>query len=53
MGRGLRTAWDKEGLNFYDFLFEINDYLKDHSKKRIKILTEEGHEVIIKEEIDF
>ena len=53
MGRGLRTAWDKSGLNFYDFLFEINDYLKDHSKKRIKILTDEGHEVIVKDEIDF
>lgn len=52
MGRGLRTAEDKEGLNYYDFLFEINDYLEDHSKKRIKILQEEGHEVTIKE-IDF
>lgn len=52
MGRGLRTAEDKEGLNYYDFVFEINDYLEDHSKKRIKILTEEGHE-IIRKEIDF
>jgi len=52
MGRGLRTADDKEDLNYYDFLFEINDYLQDHSKKRIKILTDEGHEVKIKE-IDF
>lgn len=53
MGRGLRTASDKEGLNYYDFLFEINDYLEEHSRKRIKILTEEGHEVVVKEEIDF
>jgi superfamily II DNA or RNA helicase len=52
MGRGLRTAEDKEGLNYYDFLFKINDYLEDHSEKRIKILKEEGHEVII-QEIDF
>lgn len=52
MGRGLRTADDKTRLNYYDFVFEINDYLEGHSNKRIKILTEEGHEVIRKE-IDF
>lgn len=52
MGRGLRTAEDKEGLNYYDFLFEINDYLQDHSNKRIKILRDEGHKVEVKE-IDF
>lgn len=52
MGRGLRTASDKEGLNYYDFLFKINDYLEDHSNKRIKILTDEGHKVSIKE-VDF
>ena len=53
MGRGLRTAWDKFGLNYFDFLFEINDYLEEHSKKRMKILSDEGHDVIIKDEIDF
>lgn len=52
MGRGLRTAKDKETLNYFDFLFKINDYLQDHSEKRIKILKEEGHNVEIKE-IDF
>jgi superfamily II DNA or RNA helicase len=52
MGRGLRTAEDKDDLNYYDFLFEINDYLEDHSKKRMKILKTEGHDVEIKE-IDF
>lgn len=52
MGRGLRTADDKERLNYYDFLFEINDYLEDHSNKRIEILKKEGHELEIKE-IDF
>lgn len=52
MGRGLRTAEDKDGLNYYDFLFEINDYLEGHSKKRIKILEQEGHKIFIKE-IDF
>lgn len=52
MGRGLRTANDKEELNYYDFIFEINDYLKDHSMKRIKILQDEGHEIKITE-VDF
>lgn len=52
MGRGLRTADDKERLNYFDFLFEINDYLEDHSKKRIEILKKEGHDLEIKE-IDF
>lgn len=52
MGRGLRTAKDKEGLNYYDFIFEINDYLEEHSNKRIKILKQEGHNIEIKE-IDF
>lgn len=53
MGRGLRTAKDKDILNYYDFIFKINDYLLTHSNKRIKILKKEGHEVVIKEEIDF
>lgn len=52
MGRGLRTAWDKSRLNFYDFIFDINDYLKGHSLKRIDILRKEGHDIEIKE-IDF
>jgi len=53
MGRGLRTAGDKDILNYYDFIFLINDYLLKHSKKRIRILKKEGHEVIIKDKIDF
>lgn len=53
MGRGLRTAKDKAILNYYDFLFEINPYLDDHSLQRVKILNKEKHEVIIKEDIDF
>lgn len=53
MGRGLRTAEDKSRLNYYDFIFNINDYLYDHSMKRIKILEKEGHEVIVKDEVDF
>ena len=52
MGRGLRTASDKERLNYYDFMFEINPYLTDHSEKRIDILRKEGHELEIRE-IDF
>ena len=53
MGRGLRTASDKNELNYYDFIFNINPYLLNHSKKRIKILKKQGHEVEIKKEIDF
>jgi superfamily II DNA or RNA helicase len=52
MGRGLRTASDKERLNYYDFVFEINPYLLEHSNKRINILRKEGHDVEIRE-IDF
>ena len=53
MGRGLRTADDKEILQYYDFIFNINDYLLEHSRKRIRILTKEGHDVTTKEKIDF
>lgn len=49
MGRGLRTANDKEILNYYDFIFNINKYLKQHSEKRIKILKKEGHDIKIEE----
>ena len=52
MGRGLRTAEDKDRLNYFDFVFEINDYLYEHSQKRIDILKKEGHDVQINE-IDF
>jgi len=53
MGRGLRTADDKEILHYYDFIFNINDYLNTHSKKRIKILEKEGHKIEIKDRFDF
>lgn len=53
MGRGLRTADDKELLRLYDFLFKSNQYLFKHSLNRIKVWTEEGHEVEVKEAIDF
>jgi superfamily II DNA or RNA helicase len=49
VGRGLRTANDKDVLNYYDFYFENNEYLLKHSRKRVKILKEEGHEVNILE----
>lgn len=49
VGRGLRTADDKDVLNYYDFMFENNEYLLKHSKKRIEILKKEGHEVKIEE----
>jgi len=53
MGRGLRPAGDKSQLNYYDFVFNINEYLLKHSMKRIKILKKEGHEVTVKNEVDF
>lgn len=49
MGRGLRTAKDKDGLLYIDFLFETNQYLHKHSLKRIKILEKQGHEIEIKD----
>ncbi len=53
MGRGLRTATDKVILNYYDFIFEINPYLDDHSRQRVKVLEKEKHQVVIKDAIDF
>jgi superfamily II DNA or RNA helicase len=53
LGRGLRRADDKESLTYYDFIFNINDYLFDHSMSRIKTLREEGHEIIEKDKVDF
>ena len=53
LGRGLRKASDKDKLNYYDFIFRINDYLESHSNDRIKILTKEGHNVHVMDEIDF
>lgn len=52
MGRGLRTAKDKDILQYHDFLFMINDYLKKHSEWRMQVLKTEGHIVSIKESID-
>ena len=49
MGRGLRTAEDKDILNYVDFVFDINPYLHKHSLKRIKIIKQQGHEVEIKD----
>lgn len=53
MGRGLRCAGDKSILDYYDFIFKTNDYLFDHSNQRVKILANEGHQITIKESIDF
>jgi superfamily II DNA or RNA helicase len=52
-GRGLRVADDKELLNYYDFVFEINEYLYTHSQRRIRILEHEGHNIEIKKSLDF
>lgn len=51
-GRGLRRASDKDHLQYFDFLFENNDYLKKHSTKRMRILKKEGHSVKILESVD-
>jgi superfamily II DNA or RNA helicase len=51
-GRGLRVAGDKSHLKYYDWYFTINDYLEKHSKKRMDILTNEGHKVEVKEQFD-
>lgn len=48
-GRGLRRAKDKENLEYYDFMFNINDYLDKHSRKRVSILEKEGHKVTVLE----
>lgn len=53
MGRGLRKAGDKEKLRYYDFIFDINDYLYKHSCQRIETLMKEGHEITRHEKFDF
>ena len=53
VGRGLRTADDKDILNYFDFMFFNNDYLLDHARKRVKILGGEGHEIIVHDELNF
>lgn len=53
VGRGLRRADDKDMLNYYDFVFNINDYLYSHSLHRMKVLRTDGHEVVEKDEVDF
>jgi superfamily II DNA or RNA helicase len=49
VGRGLRTAEDKDILNYFDFVFYNNQYLLNHSRKRLKILQKEGHDVKVEE----
>ena len=46
-GRGLRRAKDKQHLQYFDFVFETNEYLQKHSWKRVKILEKEGHNVTV------
>lgn len=53
MGRGLRTASDKDLLRYHDFLFLNSDYLRNHAEWRIEVLKNEGHEVKIMDSIDF
>jgi superfamily II DNA or RNA helicase len=51
-GRGLRVADDKTHLKYFDWYFTNNDYLEKHSSKRIDILQNEGHDVLLKQEFD-
>lgn len=46
LGRGLRLAPDKDRLDYYDFYFPMNKHLRSHSRRRIKILKAQGHEVV-------
>jgi|694.fasta_scaffold21308_1 superfamily II DNA or RNA helicase len=49
IGRGLRTANDKEKLRYHDFHFLNNDYLRKHSEWRQEVLMKLGHNVVVKE----
>jgi superfamily II DNA or RNA helicase len=53
MGRGLRTAKDKDILQYHDFVYLMNDYLRKHSEWRMEVLENEGHKVTLKEELGF
>lgn len=47
IGRGLRNASDKEMLQYHDFMFLNNDYLRKHSEWRFEVLQKEGHTVTL------
>lgn len=52
MGRGLRTASDKDLLRYHDFLFLMNDYLRKHSEWRMEVIEKEKHSLTVKDSID-
>jgi superfamily II DNA or RNA helicase len=45
IGRGLRKAQDKHKLEYHDFFFKNNVYLRKHSQIRMSTLRKEGHKV--------
>lgn len=47
IGRGLRKSFDKDKLEYYDFMFKGNNYLAKHSQLRVNVLKKEGHEITI------
>ena len=49
MGRGLRLADDKDVLDYHDFHFQNNDYLRKNSEWRMEVLKQEGHNVVSKD----
>ncbi len=53
MGRGLRTASDKDKMYYYGFIHRTNPYLEKQSKVKVRTLKKEKHNVIIHEEFDF
>jgi superfamily II DNA or RNA helicase len=53
IGRGLRTADDKDVLRYHDFHFLINDYLRKHSEWRMEVIESERHKLTVKDRIDF
>jgi len=53
IGRGLRNADDKELLRYHDFMFLMNDYLRQHSEWRYEVLEGEGHPVKLLETFPF
>jgi superfamily II DNA or RNA helicase len=53
LGRGLRTADDKDMLRYHDFHFQNNDYLRKHAEWRMEVIEQERHELVRKESVDF
>eukprot|EP00698_Gefionella_okellyi_P004899 TRINITY_DN14527_c0_g1_i2.p1 TRINITY_DN14527_c0_g1~~TRINITY_DN14527_c0_g1_i2.p1 ORF type:complete len:372 (-),score=65.84 TRINITY_DN14527_c0_g1_i2:38-1153(-) len=51
IGRGLRKAADKDRLDYHDFYFSTNPYLRAHSDERVRTLESEGHTIVHEKDI--